>query len=186
MSDNYINQVTLDYLMNKEQYNKSVQQKVNKSVCKEDRKFYKKRIIELTKDLLSKTSINEQHVLQDVKYAFNNYIKVCIDYFKTIDNNDIIQEEYKNFTEETGPEFESETNLDPEVLLKQKEMQEAADKLLMRSIILNPLDTLVKRTYMKPPDEMIAPKQKDIDLTNPALKDKGIIKKTKKEKENIC
>jgi hypothetical protein len=52
----------------------------------------------------------------------------------------------------------------------------------MRSVKLeNPLDKFVKKKLLKKPDEPIIPKQKEIDLTDPALKNKGIIKKKKKE-----
>ena len=54
----------------------------------------------------------------------------------------------------------------------------------MRSInIVKPLDKFVKRTSTKKEEEVIIPKQKEIDLADPALKNKGLI--TKKKKENI-
>jgi hypothetical protein len=52
----------------------------------------------------------------------------------------------------------------------------------MRSVKLeNPLDKFVKKKLLKQPEEPIIPKQKDVDLTDPVLKNKGIIKKKKKE-----
>jgi hypothetical protein len=49
------------------------------------------------------------------------------------------------------------------------------------------LDKYVKRTTTKKKEEIILPKQKDIDLTNPELKTKGLKKKniTNKYEENI-
>jgi hypothetical protein len=172
MCDNLINQITLDYLINKEQYNKCVQNKMSKIVCRQEKRFYKKRIIDLTKDLLSKPSVHEKTIFPDVKYAFDVYIKTCVEYFKSLDNNDILQEEYKNMEMDALPQdFE---------LIQQN--QHDADKLLMRSIqIVKPLDKFVKRTSTKKEEEVIIPKQKEIDLGDPALKKKGIIKKKKKE-----
>jgi hypothetical protein len=173
MSDNLVNQITLDCLTNKEQYNRCLQNKISKIVCRQEKKFYKKRLVDLTKDLLSKPSVYEKTIFPDVKYAFDVYIKTCVEYFKSLDNNDILQEEYKN--------------IEPGLVSKEEEKviqktQQEADKLLMRSInIVKPLDKFVKRTSTKKEEEVIIPKQKEIDLADPALKNKGIIKKKKKE-----
>lgn len=175
MSDNFVNQITLDCLINKEQYNKCVQNKISKIVCRQEKKFYKKRLVDLTKDLLSKPSVYEKTIFPDVKYAFDVYTKTCVEYFKSLDNNDILQEEYKNI------DLESILQKDSVV----QRTQQDADKLLMRNIQIKPLDKFVKRTCIKKEEEVIIPKQKDVNLTDPVLKNKGIIKKKKKEKENI-
>ena len=171
MSDNFVNQITLDCLINKEQYNKCVQNKISKIVCRQEKKFYKKRLVDLTKDLLSKPSVYENTIFPDVKYAFDVYTKTCVEYFKSLDNNDILQEEYKNIGSE------SILQKDPVV----QQTQQDADKLLMRNIQIKPLDKFVKRTCTKKEEEIIIPKQKDVNLTDPVLKNKGIIKKKKKE-----
>ena len=53
----------------------------------------------------------------------------------------------------------------------------------MRSInISNPsLDYFVKRIITKKPEDMILPKQKDINLSDPILKNKGVIISDKKK-----
>jgi hypothetical protein len=53
-----------------------------------------------------------------------------------------------------------------------------ADKLLMRSIKMNvpTLDKYVTRTSTKKKDEIILPKQKNINLNDPELKNKGLKK----------
>ena len=53
-----------------------------------------------------------------------------------------------------------------------------ADKLLMRSIKMNvpTLDKYVTRTSTKKKDEIILPKQKNINLNEPELKNKGLKK----------
>lgn len=173
MCDNLINQITLDCLMNKDQYNRYLQNKITKSTSRQEKKFYKKRIVDLTRDLLSKPSVHETEILADVKYAFDNYVRICVHYFKSLDNNDILQEEYKGGNFDLIPTGDSHlTSHD----------QHEADKLLMRSVKLeNPLDKFVKKKLLKQPEQPIMPKQKEIDLTDPALKNKGIIKKKKKE-----
>jgi hypothetical protein len=183
MSENLINQITLDCLINREQYNKYMESKVSNKNTRKDKKFYKKRIYYLTKELL----LNKEeppNVFPDVKLNFNNFVNSCIQYFKSIDNNDIIQADYQNIEHSLniGKDI-TELNIDD------IENQEEANKLLMRSIKLsNPsLDNFVKRTYTKKPDSLILPKQKNIDLKDPILKNKGICKKkniTNKYDEN--
>ena len=56
--------------------------------------------------------------------------------------------------------------------------QEQANQMLMRTIKIphNSLDKFIKKTIIDPPDIFI-PKQKDINLKEPYLKNKGICKK---------
>jgi len=173
MCDNLINQITLDCLINKEHYNRLLQNKISKNIDKQDKKFYKKRIVDLTRDLLSKPSVHEPEILTDVKYAFDNYIKICIHYFKSLDNNDILQEEYKDCDFDLIPIINEDVS---------HHDQHSADKLLMRSIkMVNPLDKFVKKKMLKNNQPQVIPKQKEVDLADPLLKSKGIVKKKKKE-----
>jgi hypothetical protein len=172
MSDTFINQVTLDCLLNKEMFNKHVKNQKSKSINKEERKFYKKRIYNLFKELLI-TKEEPEDLLPDVKYAYDNFIHSCIHYFKTIDNNDLNQEEYKNLNNE--PEISNIPELNDDNL----KTEEQANKLLMRSIKITrpPLDKFVKRKTTKVEEQLIIPKQKEINLNDPKLKLKGINKK---------
>ena len=172
MSQAFVDQVTLDYLLNKDMFNKHVKTQKAKSINKEDRKFYKKRIYNLFKELLI-TKEEPEDLLPDVKYAYDNFINSCINYFKTIDNNDLNQEEYKSLDE----------TLDiinvPELNDNNLQTEEEANKLLMRSIKITtlPLDNFVKRKTTKVEEKIILPKQKEINLNGPELKIKGINKK---------
>jgi hypothetical protein len=172
MSEAFVNQVTLDCLLNKEMFNKHVKNQKAKSINKEERKFYKKRIYNLFKELLI-TKEEPEDLLPDVKYAYDNFIHSCIHYFKTIDNNDLNQEEYKNLNEE--PDISNIQELDDDNL----KTEEEANKLLMRSIKITtpPLDKFVKRKTTKVEEKLIMPKQKEINLNDPELKLKGINKK---------
>ena len=172
MSGAFVNQVTLDCLLNKEMFNKHVKNQKAKSINKEERKFYKKRIYNLFKELLI-TKEEPEDLLPDVKYAYDNFINSCIHYFKTIDNNDLNQEEYKNLHEE--PDISNIPELNDDNL----KTEEEANKLLMRSIKITtpPLDKFVKRKTTKVEEQIIMPKQKEINLNDPELKLKGINKK---------
>ena len=93
MSEEFVNKVTLEYLVNKE-YN--VVLKATTKVDKKDRKFYRKRIFNLTKEILNNEEPTD--ILPDVKYAFDNYVKHCVNYFKAIDCSDILQEDYMDMS----------------------------------------------------------------------------------------
>ena len=82
-------------------------------------------------------------LLPDVKYAYDNFINSCIHYFKTIDNNDLRQAEYKEC------DFLSNT-INNETLDISSNITNNLDAnlLLMRSIKIDTpnLDKYVKKT----------------------------------------
>jgi hypothetical protein len=167
MSQAYITQLTIDCLLNKNVINKHIKNKQSKKENKEDIKFYKKRIYNLFKEILTGNSPDD--LLPDVKYAYSNFLNASISYFKTVDNNDIIQSEYKDM------------DFSPEICCNNNDISGNildADKLLMRSIKMNvpTLDKYVTRTSTKKKDEIILPKQKNINLNDPEFKNKGLKK----------
>ena len=178
-TENYINQVTLDCLLNKEQYQKHIQCSTIKKVDKKDKKFYRKRIYDLTKNLLITKEKEQNHELfPDVKYAFDNYVKACIHYFKVIDRNDILQEDYKEYQEYEDINKLLNMNGSDEIVAEETSSKEQADKIMMRSINItnNSLDHFVKIKNVKK-ENIILPKQKEVNLKDPILKNKGIKKK---------
>ena len=211
MTDAFINQVTLDCLLNKRQYEKYINKTISKSVDKKDKKFYKKRILNLTKDFFTSDD-NLQNMLPEVKYAFDNYVKACIHSFKVIDNNDIIQSEYdtinkieieesieeneafieenNDYIEENNGYIEKENDDYVEKgenecdntndIIKVKKTQKEVNSLFARSTvkIINPtLDNFIKFKTPQMKEDIILPKQKDINLNESSLKNKGIVKK---------
>jgi hypothetical protein len=168
-SESIINQITLDCLLNKAQYEKYLRRNLSKSINNNDKKFYRKRICNLTKELFKEE--NSNNIPPDIKYVFDNYIKICINYFKLMDRSDIIQEEYKELKETTEESFVTDEELSQ------------SNALLMRSVKVNPgLDNFVTVKMTKQQDEIIIPQQRDINLRDPKLKKKGI---AAKEKKNI-
>lgn len=173
MSEEIINQITLDCLVNKEVFEKMHECKKQKIVNKKEKKFYRKRILNLTRELLLKKDDNYNEINPDIKLSFDNFIKTCIQYFKVIDNNDIIQEEYKNFFTDYD-----EHNNTVNSTLPDNNYNSEKDCLFMRSIkIKNGLDKFVKITSTKKEEEIILPKLKEINLQDPNLRIKGILKK---------
>ena len=183
MTDAFVNQVTLDCLLNKEMYNKHIKNKRAKANNREERKFYKKRTFSLFKDII--TGNDPKDLLPDVKYAYENFVNSTINYFKTIDKNDLIQAEYN---EMTNLETKMDLILEDDIKKEQFSKSEEADKLMMRSIKIDipTLDKYVTRISTKKKENIILPKQKNINLQDPELKNKGIKKKniTNKYEDN--
>jgi hypothetical protein len=165
MSEEFVNQVTLEYLVNKE-YNLTI--KPGNNVNKKDKKFYRKRVFNLTKELLSNEEPSD--LLPDVKKAFDNYMNHCINYFKAIDCSDILQEDYRDMSMNSLLYNAAD-------LTESTQIQDDANKLMMRSINIQPstLDKFIKRTVKK--ETIVLPQQKDVNLSNPELKLKGVKKK---------
>jgi hypothetical protein len=119
----FVDQVTLDFLLNKEMYNDHVQNKKIAKIKKEEKQIYRKRIYTLFKETI--TGSEPKDLPMDVKYAYNNYLNACIQYFKIKDNHDLIQSEYKDFifTEEIIQDIsfneinQSENNLEADKIL---------------------------------------------------------------------
>ena len=174
MSEAFINQVTLDCLLNKEMFNNHIRIQKSKQLNKEDMKFYRKRIFNLFKEIISGNSPKD--LLPDVKYAYDNFTNSAIHYFKSIDNNDIIQSEYNDIEEKIQNSNDDCYDLSSNIILA---TNSEADKLLMRSVKADipTLDKYVTRTIVKKKEEVIMPKQREIDLKDPYLKNKGIKKK---------
>lgn len=173
MTDKFISDVTLEYMMNKQQYAKHIVEHSTilkkETSSRKDKKFYRRRIIDLTKRLLNNEK--PETMFPDVTSAFEYYSKICVEYFKVLDKTDIIQEDYtdlsSNSVNEIKNDFLSESSID-------------ADNLMMRSIKIqepNALEKLVKRKSTKMKKQTILPLQKNINLKDPNLKNKGICKK---------
>ena len=114
MSEELVNQITLNCLMNKNLYEKYLSDKTSKTLeNEEERKLYRKRIYVLTKELL----LNKEEptdLLPDIKTAFDYYVKSCIHYFKIIDHHkdldddQIVENTLQKEKEEEAQEFEKE------------------------------------------------------------------------------
>lgn len=184
MSEELINQITLNCLMNKQQYERYIASKVSKSVKDEDKKFYRKRIYCLTKDLLLKTE-EPDNLLPDVKYAFDQYVKSCIHYFKVLDSNDIVQEQYKELDHHDNKSDNKSDNILEEDVLENpldvkdlKEKDESSVRLI--KTFYNPFDE-----FFSPKDQIILPKQREMNLQDPLLMNKGTFPPSTEKKKNL-
>ena len=171
MSQSLVDQITLDCLLNKEVMGKHVMKQTKKQINKEDLKFYRKRIFNLFKDIISNNPPKD--LSPDVSYSYDTFIKTSIQYFKVHDNNDLLQEEYNDLDlskeEVTDTKDETQDNF---------EIKDETNKLMMRSIKIDvpTLDKYVKRISNKKEETLILPKSREVDIKNPELKNKGLKK----------
>ena len=114
---NDFDEYTLTLMSNRTQYRKYIKAKVgpNGETVKQDvnvsdghsihyattfrkeRKYYKKRILALTKDLYNKKCEDK-----DIVDPFNEYLKCCIKYLKFKDISDIIQKENNGYVKDNN------------------------------------------------------------------------------------
>jgi hypothetical protein len=176
MSQSLVDQITLDCLLNKETMGKHVMKQREKQINKQELQFYRKRIFNLFKELI--TNNHPEELSPDVKYAYDTFIKSSIKYFKIIDNNDLLQEEYKDIN------FPDEICMNDIVLDISGNSMEA-DKLMMRPVKMElpTLDKYIKRSGNKKRNNVILPKPREVDIMRPELQNKGI--KHIEEKKNI-
>tara|TARA_Y100001958_G_C21248343_1_gene580927 strand:+ start:9431 stop:9973 length:543 start_codon:yes stop_codon:yes gene_type:complete len=169
--DNVTDRATLAYLVNPH-YNRSARENIKGFTPDEltqfniDRRFYRKRIISLTRDMFKKNNLPE-----NIVELHNSYVKQLIEYFKLGDRKDIIQEEYDGINEEEEDFGDMEYNI------------ETANKEIFN--IKEPVATMEKFVTIKKVnvEDNIVPKKKDINLKDPKLKTKGLDSKKKKKKD---
>jgi hypothetical protein len=191
-NDEYVNQITLKYLTSID-YKDDVQvfndtdnkgDKINKSkqtgtkiYRQKDKKFYKKRILNIIKLLLNdgtditgddNTNKPNYPLFPDIKNSFDIFIKTCINYLKSQDKCDIIQSDYNdlnigNVTTNLETKNHDITN------------NNEINALMMRKIMKkkNSIDSFVKRTSTQQTTTII-PQKKKINLQDPELKTKGL------------
>ena len=157
-------QIDLLYLTNpnfKIKYNKKNESLVNE----EDVKFYRKRILQTTKDYLRGSKLTEE-----INNLFEEYANMLIQHYKFIDKKELIQEDYKNLPKkkETKPK-NFKLNKENELMFKKTEIE--------KKTIKDFIPIVVKERKKK---KMIIPKKKDYDLKNPKNRKKGLKKEKSK------
>jgi len=93
MSDELVNQLTLNFLISKNQLQK-LNRKMKETTDtnrKSDREIYGSRVKELFDNLLVNNT--PDNLLQEVQTGFDFFIDKCIYYFKALDNNELLEKE---------------------------------------------------------------------------------------------
>ena len=176
-----INYITLEIMANSETYNKYLKKNNldHDAVLKSEKKFYRKRISAMVKDILyNNLNNNSDCPVNDVIInAFNTFARLCVSHFKFKDTMDNIQGDYKGMVLANKPDVE----------LDMEHMEgwsiDAANKLFMKQVDkkIITMDNFVTKTS-PPQDEMIIPQTKEFNLKDPKYKKKDIKKGFTKNK----
>ena len=175
---------TLEYLTNPSYQNNLAtsgitrQPMIRETISTSDKKFYKKRLIGLFKNILKGETCPE-----NIQAAHNDFVHGAIHYFKLEDKRDILQKEHDAHEKLSGMKMPGQIHASN--IKDYEESQEillSANKEIMREKKTGEnLDTFVKKKNITVVPPMKIPAKKAIDLKDPTLKNKGIKnKKTKK------
>jgi len=166
------NQMTLTYLTNPLYQSGIVKAEELNDIDRNEKRFYKKRILALTKDML-----RGEYPSDALKKIHNNYIFEIISHFKMTDKYDIIQDDYSDnicdIKELDSPS--SNTMI----------INEANKNIGIRIDKRNTLDSFVSVKKINTPAKNMIPMKREYDLRNPELKTKGIKKKKTKNSKNM-
>ena len=170
-----INYITLETMANSDTYNKYLKKNNldHDTVLKIEKKFYRKRISAMVKDILyNNLNNNSDCPVNDVIInAFNTFARLCVSHFKFKDTMDNIQGDYKGMVlaDTSGTELGMDT-MDGWSI-------DEANKLFMKQVDKKviTMDNFVTKTS-PPQDEMILPKTKELNLKDPKYKRKDIKK----------
>jgi len=161
--DSSMNIIDLEYLRNPI-YSTSKMSLKGAPLKKEDLRFYKIRIYQMTKDL-----VLEGHINDKINAAFNNYARTCIQHFKFIDMRDLIQEDYMGIPKQ----LQKKNSPKMDIKRMNEKMFKTPESVKDISVLLN------IRQKRKP---IILPKKRILNLKNEKFRTKGIIV----EKKNLC
>jgi hypothetical protein len=187
ISLNSVDDATLEYMVNVAQYEKYLR-KNNidyNTGFKRDLKFYRKRIISITKDLFKNEMKDVDITLNG---AFNMYMKACISHLKFEDQSDTIQKCYVCMVIEAGEQTAHEqqcicnNNLDA---LNAFELNKANELCFKpKEVKKLTLDTyVIKKLSSQKKEPVVFPQQFKFNPKDPSFKYKGLKKqKNKKDK----
>jgi hypothetical protein len=159
-NEEYINKITLEYLLNPNMLIKNNQSFLDTKLDK-DIKFYRKRISQLTKDMIKGNYPNN-----DLQIIFQKYASELIYYFKQQDTKDIYQQEYLDLSlnniKDTNAELEHDI--------------ESINNMLINSTndSVPNLENFVKKISVNTSENHIIPQKKNINIKDPKLRVKGV------------
>lgn len=189
ISLNSVDDATLEYMVNVTQYEKYLR-KNNidyNTGFKRDLKFYRKRIISITKDLFK----NE---LKDVTLngVFNMYMKACISHLKFEDQSETIQKCYVCMGIVAGEQIAQEQQQQNCTCNNKLDALNAFELNKANELCFKPkevkkltLDTyVIKKSSSQKKEPVVFPQQLKFNPKDPSFKYKGLKKqKNKKDKQ---
>jgi len=178
-----LDDMTLAYMVNTTQYEKYLKKNHidYDSAFKRDIRFYRKRIVSLTKDLFKEQIENDknQNVLAG---AFNIYMRACISYLKFSDQSETIQKCYVCLGVTDADVKMNETSC----VCKNKNEDDLFELHKANELCFKPkevkkitLDNYVIRKNVKKSEPVVYPQQFTFNPRDPAFKHKGLKSKTR-------
>ena len=133
---------------------------LDNGVNKEELKFYRKRILQQTKNYL-----RESRLENSIDRAFDNYADKLIEYYKFIDKKEMIQKEYEDMKD------------NPKKKIKDMNLMEE-NKKMMKEVEPNvkTIKDFINVVTEKPKKKRIIPKLKEYNLKKEELRIKGLVK----------
>lgn len=123
----FVNDITLEFLMNKKLYDRMGLKNKQSAVERKERRMYRKRIIALTCELLLNKDDKFQIENEDVVSSFRQYTKNCIQFFKATDENDLFQKELGTIQEEDLHVEEHDAIFDETIVSENNEVVDKTD-----------------------------------------------------------
>jgi len=171
-----ISNIDLNYLSNRNYFNEINKIPTSNKIKKKDIKFYKKRFINFTKNLLKGENLSNS---ENISKIFQEYLISVIEHFKTIDKEEILQETYIDNdvtkTEHLETIYEDE---DEEIFYDIDEVNNMLfNSNTSKNITMNTLDDYIIKIDTSNDNEdckKYIPTKKIINLENPKFKKKGL------------
>jgi len=168
---------TLEYLTNPSYQNNLAtsgitrQPIIRETISTADKRFYKKRLFNLFKEILKGKTCPE-----DIKESHEEFIHGAIHYFKLVDKRDILQQEHdinEKLSREKMPDQVHSSNI-KDYEESQGILSSANKEIMREKKTESNLDTFVKKKKISSAPPLKIPSQKAINLKDPTLKNKGI------------
>jgi hypothetical protein len=190
ISLNSVDDATLEYMVNVTQYEKYLRKNHidYDTGFKRDLRFYRKRIISITKDLF-KNELKDVHL----NGAFNMYMKACISHLKFEDQSETIQKCYVCMGIVAGEQQQPQQQQQQHCICNNKidalnafEMNKANELCFKpKEVKKLTLDTyVIKKSSSQKKEPVVFPQQIVFNPKDPSFKNKGLKKQKKKEKSS--
>ena len=178
---NTVDDVTLEFMVNTLQYEKYLKKNNidHNSGFKRDIRFYRKRIISLTRDLFKNQNETDKNESVDATMvgAFNMYMRACISYLKFSDQSETIQKCYVCLGITDG----QENIKNQKCVCKNKNENELFELNKANELCFKPkevkkitLDNYVIRKNVKKSEPVVYPQQFTFNPRDPEFKYKGL------------
>tara|TARA_A100001015_G_scaffold217027_1_gene243770 strand:- start:22247 stop:22753 length:507 start_codon:yes stop_codon:yes gene_type:complete len=136
---------------------------------KEEKRFYKKRILQMTKDCMHGKTSNKV-----IEAAFLEYLRTCVEYFKEEDKVELMQMEY------------GELSVDENKKVDDIDIEKINEDLFKKDDVKRIESCFpVEKRKIKKEEEVVYPKKKDVNIKEGRFKTKGVKKGKKKNMDNI-